>query len=226
MAWLRRLVTDGRVDYRAWQQEAAFEGWLARVAAFDPTALTSEEERLAFWMNAYNAFVVASVLKRYPLRSILPTFAGVPNWIAFAWFFWRPAHRVGNRRYSLSHIEHQILRRDWGDPRVHFAIVCASVGCPLLRAEAYDPDRVRQQLDADAARFLNNPDKVRYDATTDTLYASKILNWYREDFLREARSLPEYVSRYRHAHPSETLTPATRVEYLDYDWSLNDRAAS
>jgi len=220
--WLQRLVTDGRVDYRTWQQEAAaFDGWLERVAAFSPEQLRSDEERLAFWINAYNAFVVASVLERYPIPSIFPTFAGVPNWLALAWFFWRPTHRAGNRRYSLDRIEHRILRRELGDPRLHFAIVCAAVGCPLLRSEAYWPDRVRSQLDADAARFLNNPDKVRYDGATDTLYASKILKWYRRDFLRAARSLPEYVSRYR----SDPLSATTRVVFLDYDWRLNEQRA-
>jgi DNA-directed RNA polymerase alpha subunit len=108
------------------------------------------------------------------------------------------------------------------EPRIHFAIACASIGCPLLRNTAYEAEYVRQQLQEDADRFINNPNKVRYDAQENVLYCSKILKWYRKDFLSVAPSIPQYVGAYL----KQSLTATTPIVYLDYDWSLNQRISS
>jgi hypothetical protein len=88
------------------------------------------------------------------------------------------------------------LRKKFNEPRIHFALVCASLGCPLLRKEAYYGETVRNQLEDDAMRFINNPDKVRYEASTQTLYCSKIFKWYKKDFLQVAASIPDYIRGY------------------------------
>ncbi|MBD3880537.1 DUF547 domain-containing protein [Phormidium tenue FACHB-886] len=223
---LRQYVdSQGRVDYAAWQAQPTqvLSDWLNQMAGVEIAAL-DVDQRLAFWLNLYNALVIDRVLQRYPIASIRPTVLGIPNWLAFFWFFVRPVYHLGKTRYSLNAIEHDTLRQDFDEPRIHFALVCAAIGCPLLRNEAYQPQSVRSQLEADASRFINNPAKVYYDAQTQTLYCSQILKWYRQDFLKVASSIPAYVQPYL-SFPLPDVSSLT-VRYLDYDWSLNQRISS
>jgi hypothetical protein len=221
---LRRYVdVQGRVHYRDWKAESPqdLNKWLGKIEQQDIHATSHPDEQLALWINLYNALTIASVLERYPIPSIQPKIFGIPNWIAFLWFFYRPTHKVAGRYYYLNQIEHQILRRDFDEPRIHFALVCASIGCPLLRNGAYWPELVRAQLEEDAIRFINNPDKVRYNSQTQTLYCSKIFEWYRSDFLKVAPSVPDYIRSYLKTDlPLGSNTP---IAYLNYDWSLNQK---
>ncbi len=215
--------SQGRVNYQAWKAESSqvLNQWLADIEQLDIRSLSHPDEQLALWMNLYNAFTIASVLERYPIRSIQPKIFGIPNWIAFLWFFEGSAHKVGDCRYSLNQIEHKILRRRFEEPRIHFALVCASIGCPLLRNSAYLPESVREQLEEDVKRFINNPDKVRYDAQTQTLYCSKIFKWYRRDFLLQAPSVPDYIRSY--LETDAPIGQKTAIAYLHYDWGLNQQ---
>jgi hypothetical protein len=215
---------QGRVDYRTWKESAhQLDDWLKDVTTIDPRLLPDPDHQLAFWMNLYNALVIQQVLSQYPIASIQRPILGVPNWMAFFWFFWHPVCRLGDRKYSLNDIEHRVLR-PLGDPRIHFALVCAAIGCPLLRNQSYFPETVQAQLEEDADRFINNPEKVRYDAASQTLYCSKIFKWYRQDFLAVADSIPEYIQPYR-AFPDPFPDPLS-VKYLNYDWGLNQRMSS
>ena len=215
--------SQGRVNYRAWKTESSqiLNQWLAGIKYVDITSTNSSEQQLALWINLYNAFTVASILESYPIASIQPKIFGMPNWLAFAWFFYRPTHKVGNSYYYLNQIEHRILRRQFNEPRIHFALVCASVGCPLLRNEAYYAETVLAQLEDDAIRFINNPDKVRYDLSTQTLYCSQIFKWYKSDFLKIAPSIPEYIRSYLKS--DILITEKIAIAYLDYDWNLNQQ---
>ena len=221
---LKQYVNDrGLVDYRTWEQSPQkLTDWLQTVSQVNPELLDSNQQ-LALWLNLYNALTIARVLRKYPIDSILPKFLGIPNWLAFWWFFSRPVYTINSDSYSLSNIEHDILRPQFKEPRIHFALVCASMGCPLLRNEAYWSDRVLTQLDEDARRFINNPDKVYYNSKTQTLYCSKIFKWYKKDFLTLANSVPEYIQNYL---VDTSLNAATPVEYLDYSWKLNQRISA
>lgn len=226
-ALLRQYVDSrSRVDYQAWKAEQSQQlfQWLADLAQLDLLAYANPDEQLAVWINLYNAFTIASVLERYPIDSIQPQIWGIPNWLAFLWFFQRPAYTIASKRYSLNQIEHGILRREFNEPRIHFALVCASIGCPLLRNGAYWPESVRSQLEDDASRFINNPDKVRYDSQTGKLYCSKIFKWYRSDFLKIAPSIPDYIRPY--LKTNAPLDASTPISYLHYDWHLNHIAPS
>ncbi|MBD1913515.1 MULTISPECIES: DUF547 domain-containing protein [unclassified Leptolyngbya] len=215
---------EGRVNYGRWQREAQTDlrQWLASVQPISLSDLSADTQ-LALLINLYNALVIEQVLMRYPTNSILPKFLGVPNWLAFLRFFERSRFSLNNQSLSLNKIEHGILRQHFTEPRIHFALVCAAVGCPLLRSGAYWADRVQEQLEEDAQRFIHNPAKVRYDADSRTLYCSKILKWYGKDFLKVAPSIPAYIQRYLSGvEIPETAT----VRYLPYDWSLNQRTSS
>lgn len=218
---LQRYVNDqGQVNYQAWQTEEpdTLRHWLA---ALQPAELTNlgTNGHLAFWLNLYNALTIQQVLDRYPIPSIRPSLLGVPNWLAFWQFFNRTVLTWGDRALSLNDIEHKILRPEFEEPRIHFALVCASIGCPLLRPEAYWPDQVQEQLEADAIRFINNSNKVSYSPQSQTLACSKIFKWYKADFLKVAPSVAAYIQPYLKANMP--LEPTPTVAYLPYDWTLN-----
>ncbi len=219
---LQRYVNDfGRVNYRGWKAEGAdvLSAWLQTLADADLAAVTDADARLALWLNAYNAIAISQVLEVYPIASIRPKVLGIPNWLGFLDFFTRSNSIIGGKKYSLNQIEHAILRPEFAEPRIHFALVCAAVGCPLLRRGAYFPESVRTQLEADASRFIHNPDKVRYDTEKKRLYLSKIFKWYGEDFVKAAGSVVGYVGGY--LGPSGAVSDQWAIVFLPYDWNLN-----
>lgn len=219
---LQRYVDDfGRVNYRRWKAEGAdfLRAWLQTLADADLAAVTDADARLALWLNAYNAIAISQVLEVYPIASIRPKVLGIPNWLGFLDFFTRSNSIIGGKKYSLNQIEHAILRPEFAEPRIHFGLVCAAVGCPLLRRGAYFPESVRTQLEADASRFIHNPDKVRYDTEKKTLYLSKIFKWYGEDFVKAAGSVVGYVGGY--LGPSVAVNDRWAIVFLPYDWNLN-----
>ena len=222
---LRTYVDEvGRVAYDRWQQDAiaALDDWLESLRG---TALSKfpGDEQLALLINVYNALTIRQVLDHYPIDSVFPKVWGVPNLWSFWRFFTRSLYALEEEPLSLNQIEHGILRRWFREPRIHFALVCASLGCPQLRNEAYWGDRVKTQLEEDAQRFIHNPNKVHYVGETDTLYCSKIFRWYGRDFLQVSESIPAYIGQYLpEVRAAESLT----IRYLPYDWSLNQRTSS
>jgi hypothetical protein len=205
----------GRVDY-SWQaaSQAALVDWLGEMASVE-IRTWDRDTQLAYWINLYNALTINQVLRLYPIPSIQPEIFGVPNMVAFLRFFSRSAPPMD---YSLNHVEHDILRPQFQDPRIHFALVCAAKGCPLLRNEAYVPERVQTQLEEDARRFITNPEKVRYES--GVLYLSKIFKWYGGDFIPGFGSVTGYLQGFI------SVPIEAPIRYLPYDWSLNQRTSS
>lgn len=218
---LQTYVSDeGLVDYQRWLDDGAIaplNTWLTSLQPIDIEMLPADTG-LALLLNLYNALTIRQVLEKYPIDSIRPTILGVPNWLSFKLFFSNNLYELNGQKLSLDDIEHNLIRKRFSEPRVHFALVCASSGCPQLRNEAYRPERVRQQLEQDAEQFIRNPKKVRYDAQTNTLYCSKIFKWYEEDFLAIASSVPEYIQKYS----LQNISLSAQLEYLPYSWQLNN----
>ncbi|HHL39496.1 MAG TPA: DUF547 domain-containing protein [Deltaproteobacteria bacterium] len=204
------------VDYKAVSADSRFGELLARLDGFDPAALSTREARLAFWINVYNIMAVKVVVDNYPLRSIKDA-GGI-----FSPVWKKEAGRVGGRAYSLDEIEHSILRK-MNEPRIHFAIVCASLSCPDLRDEPYRADRLNRQLNDAARTFLADPTKgLRADRGRSTLYLSSIFKWFAADF--DARGgVLFYISRFVDAETREFIATGPRVRYMDYNWKLNGR---
>ena len=217
----RYVNAQGLVDYQRWKAD---EGAIAQLKTWLTSLQTTNLETLepntslALLLNLYNALTIRQVLEKYPIESIRPTVLGVPNWISFKLFFSSSIYKLNDQNLSLDNIEHNLLRKKFSEPRIHFALVCASSGCPQLRNEAYWPDKVRGQLEQDAQQFIRNPEKVRYDAQTNILYCSKIFKWYEEDFVAAARSVTEYIQQYSH----QQILPSAQIEHLPYSWQLND----
>ncbi len=217
---LNTYVNDkGRVDYAALKADRkGLDSFIeSQVKDADVASLNSTGQ-MAFWINAYNALTLRLIIDNYPLL-----FGGIRtiNWGRP----WSIKMDVAGRRLSLGEIEHEILRKwDPIDPRIHFAINCASVGCPVLPATHFDPARLDAQLDAAARDFVNNPDKVRVDRQKGVLYYSEIFKWFDEDFLAVAPDLKSYIMKYINADDRKYLQDhAVKLKTIDYDWSLNDQ---
>jgi hypothetical protein len=215
-----RQALDAAVDAFAQASEAEERGW-------------TREQRLAFWINAYNAFTLRAIVDHYPIRgpwltlqprNSIRQISGV--WTTIRW-------RAAGRELTLDDIEHQILRRELKDPRIHFAINCASVSCPPLPPEPYRAETLDAQLDEAARRYLASPEGMRIDG--NTLRVSSILRWYGEDFVERFASIaPEGRDEKERAvrgviirfGPPEAAALAgkasTPIRFLSYDWSLND----
>ena len=229
-AWdelLRRYAdADGFVDYTGWKQSPEdlqkLDEYLAALSQADEARDATAVQRLAFWVNAYNAVTVRGILREYPTTSI-------QNHVARVWGYniWRDLKlSVGNHRYSLGEIEHSILRT-MNEPRIHFAIVCASRGCPRLLNEAYAAERLEEQLSRNTLAFFADPTKCSADAAKNELHLSPILEWFAADF---GASTPAVLQRIVNWLPEAAQAVArsqgVRVNYLDYDWSLNDQATA
>jgi Protein of unknown function, DUF547 len=222
-ALLRRYVRDGLVDYGGLKAQGAgaLEAYLRRLSSLGAPeyARWSREERLAFWINAYNAYTVRDILDHYPLDSIRSI--GLLPGAAFRDRF-IPMEALRGRKLSLDDVEHDILRRELDEPRIHFAIVCASRSCPVLRDESYRARDLDAQLQEAAERFVRDPRRNRYDAATGTFHASAIFKWFREDFERRAGSVASFLASYANEEAAAALrSGSVRIDYLDYDWSLN-----
>lgn len=198
-----------QVDYSALARDPQFAEVVKRLGQFSLERLTSRAERLAFYINAYNIFALNVVVENWPVESI----KDVGSIFRPVWK--RPAGILGGEPVSLDKIEHDQLRT-MGEPRMHFAIVCASVSCPDLRLEPYRAGTLEKQLDEQCAAFLSNPGKgLRLDG--DRAAVSKIFKWFREDFERVG-GIEAFVRRYRMLPADVTIRPA-----IDYNWSVNVR---
>jgi hypothetical protein len=212
-AVLQAHVRDGLVDYPAMQRDQRFSGYLSMLDRVDPGSLPTEEARLAFWINAYNAFAI---------QGILDGERPAP-YVGWYRYFKLRRYGVGGQRITLSDLEHGVLRKQFREPRIHFTIVCASSSCPKLQPWAFEPDRLEAQLDQAARDFINDPRRNRFDRRAKIAYLSKIFDWFEDDFSAAAGDVLHYVARYVNDPDvaRDVAAARYRIEYLEYDWSLN-----
>jgi hypothetical protein len=226
-ALLQEVVDErGYVDYAALAADPASLGaYLRRLAATDPSNL-SDDDRLAFWLNVYNAYTLKLIADNYPVGSIRDVVGGAfiplvntPFKVEFV--------TVGGEVMTLDDVEHGTIREEFDEPRIHFALVCAARSCPPLRAEAYVGDRLDAQLDEQARRFLHNPAKNRVPAGEDTIELSKIFSWFKGDFGGTDAALQAFLAAYFDGDVRDELARgAYVVDFLRYDWALNDTASA
>ena len=206
-------VKDGLVDYPGIQSDGRFSAYLAQLDRVDPNALATRQERLAFWINVYNAFAVKGILDHYSPASLLGRYR----------YFIGREYRIGGSTINLYDLERQVLITQFQEPLIHFAIVCASASCPKLQPWSYEPDQLPVQLDRAAREFINDPTRNRFDRTNKVASLSMIFKWFEEDFTKAAGSIFSYISRYV-SDPElalDLMQSDYRIEYLEYDWSLN-----
>lgn len=211
----RHVQKNGFVDYKGMVRDSnALNRYLAVLSAAQPNSPNwSRNEKMAFWINAYNAFTVKLIVDHYPVASIKDIKRGIP-FVNTVWDI--KFIKIGGKTYDLNNIEHSILRPDFKDARVHAAINCASYSCPQLRNEAYVAEQLDKQLDDAMRRFVNDAQRNRVKAKKAEV--SEIFKWFRGDFVRDAGSVRAYLNRYA----AEKLDADGRINYIDYQWSLND----
>ncbi len=221
-ALLRKHVDkQGRVDYPGLMADRQkLKSYLSELASADWKKMRNRSERFAFWINAYNACCLERVLATLP--------ADKSKWKDYSVrdvsrFFKKKAFKVSGQEMSLDNIEHDILRPQFSDARVHFSIVCASGGCPQLLAEAFVPDKLEAQLRFAAEAFINNPDKVKFDLAKKQMQISKIFNWFSGDFQKESGTVQKFISQHvTDKKLAESLrTQKWGTDHLDYSWKLN-----
>jgi len=227
-AWtavLAEHVHAGEVDYTGLHADgAALDGYLKTLAAVDQAEYRrwSSDESLAFWINAYNAYTVKLILMHWPVQSIkdIGSLLKGPWKQAFI-----PMQRLRGATITLDSVEHEILRPEFAEPRIHFAIVCASRSCPKLRAEAYRAGDLDRQLTGAAQGFLRDPMLNGWNPATRTLSLSPIFKWFRGDFDKAAGSLAGFVAPFMAPAAAREIggLPPPTIEFRDYDWSLNGR---
>ena len=217
---------QGQVDYAALKQNADRDlvPYLELLASTDPSNL-DREERLAFWINAYNAYTLKLVVDHYPVESIRDIKPGAgPSIPKVNSPFKLDVGAVADTIRSLDDIEHGIIRERFDEPRIHFVLVCAAVSCPRLRQEAYTGDALDEQLEDQTMTFLRTEGKNDIPSDEDEIALSRIFKWYGQDFGASTDDLQRYLARYFDGTVHETLANAAYdVDYLDYDWSLNDQ---
>jgi hypothetical protein len=237
-ALLTSTIRGARVDYGrlvSRKRDLDLVAEQFRVPAENTERGWHRPERMAFWINAYNVFTLKAIADRYPIRARLFTLQP-RNSIRQIEGVWTDLRfNVASRQLTLDDIEHRILRPEFKDARVHFALNCASVSCPPLREEPYVASRLDAQMDDAARRYLASP--LGLQLTGGTLSVSSIFKWYGDDFIAafagpaegeraaKERAIRGVIATYGPAAAQQVArSPDARVRFLRYDWSLNDSA--
>lgn len=228
-AVLEKFVDDrGLVDYEGLAADrAVFDRYIAAVESRSPAShpqlFPSPPHQLAYYINAYNALVFQGVLARGPEPKSV--WRGVVSGLNF---FVRMKVRVGGETMSLKHLEDDVIRAQFQDPRVHAALNCASISCPRLRREAYRGEDLEEQLDSAMREFVADPRNCSLDRSQEIIHLSKIFDWFSSDFLDYERKMGnedprivDYLNRY--LDPGVRLPREYKVTYLDYDKGINKR---
>ncbi|MEM7620530.1 MAG: DUF547 domain-containing protein [Pseudomonadota bacterium] len=221
---LKQYVTDGPdrlnvVDYAAFKKNGHndLKAYVALLESTDVAAL-NRKEQYAFWLNLYNAKTIDVVLDHYPTNSIRDIDISPGLFSDGPWG--KKVTKVNGVDLSLDDIEHNILRKLWNDPRVHYGVNCASIGCPNLAREAYTGDLLDVQLNKSAIDFVNSPRGVRIDNGNITV--SKIYRWFKVDFGSSESNTLKHIRKYAKPDLKAALHRKTRIYNYEYDWALNN----
>jgi hypothetical protein len=207
----KNVDSAGHVNYQGFiNEKEKFHTYLCALEQEAPKNDWTENEKLAYWINAYNAYTVELIVDSYPVESI-KDLGGKLFKINTSWDI--KFIEIEGETYDLNNIEHGIIRQDFNDGRIHFAVNCASVSCPKLRNEAYVGSKLNAQLDDQAKAFVNDAGKNIIG--TETAKISKIFKWFSGDF---DLSTVEFINKYSDVKISDD----TKIDYMDYDWNLNE----
>lgn len=243
---LNQYVINARVNYEGFiNSRAKFETFLRTLGSVDKDVFESwtEEQRLAFWINAYNAFTIKAIIDHYPIKrsfTLVGIFYAPSNSILQIKGVWTKLQfRALGNMVTLDEIEHQILRKKFNEPRIHMAINCASISCPDLRNEAYTPEKLEEQLADASINFVNNPDKGVYvNEQSGKVKLSKIFKWFGDDFINnygskklfnnyslKENAVLNFTSEYIESEEVKEylMNNKLKIGYLGYDWHLNEQ---
>ncbi|MFL0077588.1 DUF547 domain-containing protein [Tenacibaculum maritimum] len=205
------VTNSGNVNYKGIKkEEAKLDNYLAYLAKTTPDKSWSKNKTKAFWINAYNAYTIKLIIDNYPIKSILK----IKKKGKDAWNI--PFAKVGGKNYTLNHIEHEILRKEFSDPRIHVGVNCASISCPKLGNFAYTESNINTKLEALMKTFIN--DTSRNKISENKLQLSKIFEWFKGDFTK-TDSLVAYLNKYANTK----IAAKPKIRFLEYNWNLNGK---
>lgn len=223
---LKKYVKNGLVDYKNLKKDNRLEKYLSQLSNTNPEKL-SKNEKIAFWINAYNAFTLKVIVENYPVESItdLNTGGKIIGYLLGKTVWDKEYISINKKKYSLGDIEHKILRK-MNEPRIHFSIVCASISCPSLRNEAFEAIKLEEQLKSQAVQFVNDNARNYFDVKKRKAYLSKIFSWFREDFGGSDEKILQFVSQYLSGKNSLNIKNKLSqwdISYKDYNWHINEQ---
>ncbi|GEM_PF-347495 len=199
---------NGKVNYKGFKADKAkLQVYLDLLNEHGPQSSWSRDKKLAFWINAYNAYTVKLIVDNYPLSSIMKLNNGKAWDQAFA--------KVGGKTYTLNNIEHDIIRKQFNEPRIHFAVNCASISCPKLLNEAYTEEKLNGQLERQTRAYINNPTENSISA--EKLVLSSLFDWYKGDFTKSG-SLVDFINKYSTTKAQQNAS----ISHKEYNWMLNE----
>ncbi len=205
----KNVSSSGAVNYDGFKaSQKDLDVYLGQLKSKVPNSSWNKNQAMAYWINAYNAFTVKLILNNYPLKSIMDVNNGKAWDLKFI--------ELDGKTYSLNNIEHDILRAKYGDPRIHFAVNCASISCPKLNNTAFTPEKLETQLEAMSKSFINNSSKNSLSA--DFVKISSLFNWYKGDFTKNG-SVIDFINKYS----TTKVNSGVSIQYMDYDWNLNNK---
>ncbi len=215
--------SEGKVDYISIEKAKTVQDYVRWLENFDPENLKTKNEKLAFWINAYNMLTIYGVCSQLRKNR---DFAKKGNKSIFQRFrfFWWTKYKIGGRKYSLYQIENKILRKQFSEPRIHFALNCASQSCPLLKDDLYSAENLDQELDMAATLFIRSRKGSRLDKKNRILHLSPIFKWYKKDFEKSSGSIVESVKKYLREEDRKFIEDhlsEIKISYQEYDWGLN-----
>jgi len=213
--------SKGKVDYSSLEADKTVEEFADWLETFDRKSLEAVNEKIAFWINSYNMLIIYSVIIRLRKDS---KYADTGNRGRFQrlTFFYKTKHKIGGKKYNFSQIE-KVLRSA-SDPRVHFAMSCASQSCPALRNSLYTTKNLDHELDNAAEAFIRSPQGSRLDKENKTIYLSATFEWYKKDFEKTSGSVLSFVEKYLRKEDKDSVKAnrsEIKVDFLPYDWGLN-----
>jgi hypothetical protein len=203
--------SKGQVDYATWhadkEDRKKLDTFLAKIAKAEPDA-NSKKAQLAFYINAYNATVVDSVLEKWPVKSVMKEKG----------FFKKEKHPIAGKKITLDALEHKLIRPTFQEPRIHFVLVCAAKSCPRLRAKAVTEKNLEATLDAAAKEFI----PAATTTTKKSVTTSQLFNWFEEDFENETGSVQGYLAKYTDGKTKKALKSGdAKLKFSEYDWAIN-----
>jgi hypothetical protein len=218
----KHLVAEGNVRYGALKADLGpLRQYVRQMESVSPDShpglFPTREAKLAYWLNGYNALVLFAMASDYPEEK-----KRLESAISRAFFFYRRKFRVGGRELTLSGMEDHDIREQFRDARIHFGIVCASRGCPWLPREVFRAETVERQLEEAARQFFGQARNCTIDVSQRRIRLSSIFKWFARDFGATEAERLAFVARYRPAEAAALKTGKWKIEYVDWDWTLND----
>jgi hypothetical protein len=208
-AFLKIHVSNKKVDYDAIKKDPTTLNGLIKTIAEMNLAKESDQNKKAFYINAYNLVLINAIVSKYPVKSPMDV-AGI---------FDKTKYEVAGNKMTLNDIENKMIREKYNDPRIHFVLVCGANGCPPITNFAYLPEKLDEQLDKQTKLAINNPNFIKINHSSKKVEVSQIFEWYKGDFVSKKSNLIDFLNKYL----EKPIEEGYKVGYYTYDWSLNKK---